>query len=138
MVNDRIIARAQAEEQAQVNQAQQFHFARAAPFNVGVAGQGPAPRRIIRAVRPPQAAAVNNIFGEAIPPQVLPRNNAQPQGMARRMDIDMGGVVPRAVEARQEQQNDVDMDEDSSFDSQETIPFRMHFDPEANNPYRMD
>ena len=99
-----------------------------------MAGQGPAPRRIIRAVRPPQAAAVNNIFGEAIPPQVLPRNNAQPQGMARRMDIDMGGVVPRAA-GGQEQQN---RDEDSSFDSQETIPFRMHFDPEANNPYRMD
>ena len=96
-----------------------------------MAGQ-PAPRRIIRAVRPPQASAVNNIFGEAIPPQVLPSNNAQPQDMARRMDIDMGGVVPRAARGRLElQQNDVDMD-DASFDSQETMPFRRHYDPEYN------
>ena len=84
------------------------------------------PRRIIRAIRPP-VAAVNNIFGEVIPPQVLPPNNAQPLGM----DIDMGGVVPRAAGGRQEQQNDVNMD-DASIDSQETIPFRRHYDPEYN------
>jgi len=130
LVNDRIIARGprqQADVQAQINHAQQLlhNAARAAPFNVGVAGQG-APRRIVRAIRPPQAAAVRNVFGEAIPPQVL-GGNAQPRGVARRM---MGIDIPRAA-GGQDHQNDLDMD-DASFDSQETIPFRRHYDPDDN------
>jgi len=57
-------------------------------------------------------------------------NNAQPQGVARRMvGVAMRGVVPRAAGGQEHQS----VDEDSSFDSQETIPFRRHFDPEDNN-----
>jgi len=93
----------------------------------------PQPRVVAQAVGPAVGGAqaaqpVRNIFGEAIPRQVLPPNNAQPLGVARRMiDIDMGGVVPRAAGARQEQQND-----DHSAYSQETVPFRRHYDPEYN------
>ena len=145
LVNDRIIARGnrqQADIQAQINHAQQLlnNPPRAAPFNVGVANRG-APRRIVRAIRPPQAQVVHQpqLPANAAQPQGVarrmmgggPPQNAQPQGVARRMmDIDMGGVVPRPLVAGAPQNDN--MDEDSSFDSQETIPFRRHYDPDNN------